>query len=211
MKPVLSDFKTLHPSLSYSTFLGDSAFDSYDNYKFLLRNYGFKRALIPLNSRNAATSSAEYNENGIPVCPIDKTPMTYAGKCGGKNRSERLKFVCHKSKQAGNTSNCDCEHPCTSSSYGKCVYTYPDKNLRLYPGIARETEEWNYLYNKRVFTERFITIFKNILILGNRKTRHSVTTRVDLFFTGIVQLLAVIIADKISDIKNFRRIRSLIA
>ena len=35
LKPVLSDFFKTHPKLSYSTFLGDAAFDSYDNYTML--------------------------------------------------------------------------------------------------------------------------------------------------------------------------------
>jgi len=34
LKPVLNDFFELHPDLSSETFIGDSAFDSYENYPF---------------------------------------------------------------------------------------------------------------------------------------------------------------------------------
>ena len=51
--PILDDFRRAHKDFRYGTFLGDSAFDSYDHYSALLGPYGFKRAVIPLNSRNS--------------------------------------------------------------------------------------------------------------------------------------------------------------
>ena len=112
--PILTDFRSSHPSLHYSTFLGDAAFDSYDLYSALLGSYGFQRAVIPLNLRNSAKAlSADVNESGVPLCPADKTPMLFAGPCGGKNRSKRLKFVCPKSKvvpaEKGTTRKCFCD------------------------------------------------------------------------------------------------------
>ena len=47
LKPFLSDFFAAHPELSYKTFLGDSAFDSYDNYSLLKNGFHFERACIP--------------------------------------------------------------------------------------------------------------------------------------------------------------------
>ena len=130
LKPVLDDFFRLHPQQKFSTFLGDAAFDSYDNYTILKNDFGFKRVCVPLNPRNAKTSSTEFNQFGNPVCPLTKEQFTYVGKCGGKNRSVRFKWVCPESKQKGNTRICTCENPCTDSSYGKCVYTYPEKKLQ---------------------------------------------------------------------------------
>ena len=40
--PVLRDFKLRHPGLHYKTFLGDAAFDSYDTYSALLREFQFE-------------------------------------------------------------------------------------------------------------------------------------------------------------------------
>lgn len=90
--PVLRDFRAAHPSLTYSTFMGDSSFDSYDLYTALLGEYGFSRAVIPMNPRNSVGApSADFNESGIPLCPADKTPMRFHSVCGGKNRSKRIK------------------------------------------------------------------------------------------------------------------------
>lgn len=170
LKPVLQDFFSLHPQLNYKTFLGDSSFDSYDNYKLLLKELHFDKAIIPLNLRNSAkASSVEFDEHGRPLCPQNGDPMTYLAKCGGKNRSVRLKWVCPKSKQVGTTRVCSCENPCTSSSYGRCVYTYPDKNLRLYPGIGRDSEAWIKFYKSRVTVERSISSLKYSFCLTEEK------------------------------------------
>jgi len=211
LKPLLSDFFKAHPSLKYSTFIGDSAFDSYDNYDLLINGFHFERALIPLNLRNSGNLNVDFDENGTPLCPADKTPMIYIGKCAGKNRSTRFKWVCHKSVAAGSKRICKCEHPCTDSTYGKCVYTYPHKNLRLYPGIARGSEEWNNLYNKRVSVERTIYSFKEYGCVSRRKTCNPSTTKADLLLAGIVQLIGVVLADALHQHKFAKRIRKFIA
>jgi len=212
LPPVLRDFRTAHPSLTYSTFMGDSSFDSYDLYGELLGEFGFARAVIPMNPRNSATAApADFNEHGVPLCPSDKSPMRYVGVSGGKNRSKRLKFVCPKSKPVGTTLVCQCENPCSPSSYGRCVYTYPGKDQRLYPGIARNTPEWDGLYSTRVVVERSIGSFKSVLGLQNRKTFNTATTKADLLLAGIVQLLCVVLADRLHDRKLARRVRRLIA
>ena len=47
LKPILSDFFSLHPGFHPDTFLGDSAFDTIDTYGFLKDEFHFSRALIP--------------------------------------------------------------------------------------------------------------------------------------------------------------------
>ncbi len=73
LKPVLSDFFQRHPNLSFSTFLGDSAFDSYDNYSILKKDFGFSRVCVPLNVRNSKKASDSFNKFGNPICPNDGT------------------------------------------------------------------------------------------------------------------------------------------
>lgn len=211
LKPVLSDFFTTHPSLKYSVFMGDSSFDSYDHYALLLNDFHFEKALIPLNLRNSKAASVDFDEFGTPLCPSDGTPMTFLGCSGGKNRSARLKWICHKSIAKGAKRICTCENPCTPSNYGKCVYTYPNKNLRLYPGIARNSEQWDALYAKRVTVERSIYTFKEHLCVEHRKTSNTATTKADLLLAGIVQLISVILAKAVHDLKSARKIRRLIA
>lgn len=95
--PVLGDFGGKHPALWYSTFLGDAAFDSYDTYRALLKEFGFTRAVIPMNCRNTVSKhDALLDEFGIPLCPCGGTQLKFHSVCGGKNRSKRLKFVCPK-------------------------------------------------------------------------------------------------------------------
>ena len=213
LRPVLSDFRQLHPSFSFKTFLGDSAFDSYNNYAMLHKEFGFERVCVPMNTRNSKNTSAEFDNNGTPVCPIDHSPFTFIGECGGKNRSKRFKWVCPKSVcvKGSSTRVCTCETPCTSSSYGRCVYTYPDKDFRLYPGIPRGTEHWDNLYRHRVVIERTIHTMKDTFVLDSRRSYNTVTAKADVFIAGIVQLVAVLLANAMHKQKLFKSIRKLIA
>jgi len=213
LKPVLSDFFNSHPSFSYDTFLGDASFDTYDIYKMLRDEFHFERMCIPLNPRKSSSLLSETDDNGTPICPVDKTPFTFLGVSGGKNRSKRFKWVCHKSIKAPKSSKrtCSCETPCTDSSYGRCVYTYPDKDLRLYPGIPRGTEHWDNLYRHRVLVERTIYLLKDPLGAACRKSFSLNTSKADLLFAGITQLVGVILAQAINKPELCKSIRKLIA
>jgi hypothetical protein len=216
LKPVLRDFRAAHPSFRYSTFSGDSAFDSYDNYRFLLKEYGFEQAVIPLNPRNSAKAEGTgFNENGTPLCPLDQTPLLFHSKCGGKHRSLRLKYICPKTErrltERGATWRCTCQTPCTDSKYGKCVYVYPDKNLRLYPGVSRDDQKFAAIYTQRTAVERSISSLKETLCIQGRKTSNVLTTKADLFLAGIVQLLCVLLAGKLHKPALARRTRLLLA
>jgi Transposase domain (DUF772). len=215
LRPVLSDFFAAHSNFSYGTFLGDSAFDSYDLYAMLRDKFNFERVVIPLNARNSsfAKQGIEFDDNGTPVCPIDKTPFTYLGVSGGKNRSQRFKYVCHKSVKVAKSSKrfCTCEAPCTDSSYGRCVYTYPAKNFRIYPGLPRGSKHWNYLYRHRVLIERSINLLKDSFGVAVRKSYSHHTAKADLLFAGITQLVGVILANAIHKPHLYNSIRRLTA
>ena len=213
LKPVLADFFNAHPSFSFNTFLGDSAFDSYDNYKLLHDDFHFGRVVIPLNKRNASSAHNDFDENGTPVCPIDKTPFTFLGNSGGIGRSQRFKWVCHKSEPIRGSSNrtCSCETACTDSSYGRCAYTYPAKDFRLYPGIPRGTEHWDNLYGHRVLIERTIHLLKSPLGGATRKSLSMRTAKADLLLAGITQLIGVVLAHAICKPQLYKSVRKLIA
>jgi hypothetical protein len=217
LRPVLVDFKNAHPNACYGTFSGDAAFDSYDNYRFLLKEYRFNQAVIPMNPRNSATfGNNDFNQSGTPLCPLDGTPFIFHSKSGGKNRSPRLKFICPKTEtlrleSRGVTRRCVCPSPCSDSKYGKSIYTYPEKNLRLYPGISREAPAFETIYKQRTVVERSINTLKDTLGIQHRKTSNVLTTKADLFLAGIVQLLCVLLAYKLHDVKLARRPRRLIA
>ena len=176
----------------------------------LKNDFKFKRACIPLNPRNSKTSNTLFNQFGNPICPVDGIQFTYLGKSGGKNRSLRFKWVCHKSVRMGNKRVCTCENPCTDSSYGKCAYTYPDKNFRDCPGIPRNTEHWNNLYKHRVLVERTINIFKDTFSMDDLRTSNISTIKADLFLAGCTQLIGVILAKSICRLELYKSVRKLV-
>ena len=228
--PMLKDFFRKHPLIDPVTFLGDAAFDSADIYKSLLsgdmfgtREDGtariFERAFIPMNVR-AADKGTDYtiNEEGIPCCPHDPTlPMKPEGntshlRCGLKT----FKFVCpkmswDKCEDGKHRRICHCENPCTSSRCGRMVYLYPEKNLRLYPGTIRGTEEWESTYKIRTSVERSINHIKDSFCLGDRRTQDARTLHADLLLAGITQLITVVVADRIHKPQYFRSLKRLTA
>ena len=213
LKPVLSDFYEAHPQFDYyKTFLGDSSFDSYDTYSMLRNEFHFQRFCIPINPRNSASAHGDFDENGTPLCKINKTPFSFVGICRGKNRSERFKFVCPKSVKPKGASNfiCICDIPCTNNSY-KCTYTYPNKNLRLYPGIPRGTDHWDYLYRHRTLAERSINILKEDFGVAHRRAFSSFSAKANLFLAGITQLICFIFAVALKQPKLFKSARKLVA
>lgn len=218
--PVLKDFFEKHPLINPKTFLGDAAFDSIEIYKYLLQNTSIEKAYIPLkNKRNLEGVDYSVNEAGIPLCPHDPSlPMRREGskshlRCG----LPTMKFVCPKMKWEYNKEDkskrrvCHCENPCTDSSCGRMIYIYPEKNLRVYPGTIRDTEEWDATYQIRVNVEKSINHFKDSFCLAKRRTRNEKTLHADLLLAGIAQLLTVIVADKIHKHQYIRSLKPLIA
>ena len=67
------------------------------------------------------------------------------------------------------------------------------------------------IYNRRTCVERSINALKDTLGISNRKTSNVLTTKADLFLAGIVQLLCVLLAYKLHNLKLARCPRKLIA
>ena len=92
-----------------------------------------------------------------------------------------------------------------------CLYTYPDKDFRLYPGIPRNTEHWERLYNVRVVIERTINLFKDTFGVASLKTQNETTIKTDLYLAGITQLIGVILAKELQKPKLYKSVRKLIS
>jgi len=230
LMPTLKEFFVAHPLIAPKTFLGDSAFDAIQIYKDLLTGdtFGidalgegkhFSKAYIPLNSRSKL-ENADYtiNESGHPCCPHDSSlPMKPEGNTSHlRCKIPTFKFVCPKMKWL----KCDdgkyrrrtlCENPCTSSLCGRMVYIYPEKDLRAFPGVIRDTPQWNDTYKIRATVEQTLNHFKNNLCIADRKTHNDKTIFADLLFAGITQLISVVLADKIHRSDCFRSLKKLIA
>lgn len=223
--PTLIDFFKKHPVINPKTFLGDAAFDSVALYKELLsgdtfgKNRHFAKAYIPLNSRSGL-ENPDYtiNADGIPCCPHDENlAMKYEGTSKLKSGVTRYKFVCPMIKWEKNPDTgkyvrvCHCDNPCTSSSCGRMVYIYPEKDLRAYPGTLRGTESWDNTYKIRTAVERDINHIKENLCLAGRRTQNKKTLHADLILAGITQLVTVVLADKIKHHEYIRSLKPLIA
>ena len=124
-------------------------------------------------------------------------------------RATRHKWCCPKYKFVNGKRICTCENPCSSSKIGRVIYTYPDKNFRLYPGTLRGTDEWNKLYKIRNVVEQSSNHIKTNMGVAGRKTRNALTTKADVFLAGIAQLFTVIIADAMSKPQYLRSIKKL--
>ena len=128
-----------------------------------------------------------------------------------------MKFVCPKMKWEYNHKDkskrrvCHCDNTCTSSSCGRMIYVYPEKNLRAYPGVERGSKEWDETYKIRANVEKSINHFKDSFCVANRKTANEKTLHADLLLAGISQLLTVVIADKINQRQHIRSLKNLIA
>ena len=218
--PTLSDFKLRHPDITPDIFLGNASFDTIEIYKSLFEDFNFKKAFIPLKVKLSMNNvDYTFNENGIPCCPHDSSlPMKHEGsKSHLKSRFPTMKFVCPKMKWEYNREDkskcrvCHCDNPCTTSSCGRMIYVYPEKNLRAYPGVERGSKEWDDTYKIRVNVEKSINHFKDSFCIANRKTANEKTLHADLLLAGISQLLTVIVADKMNQRQYIRSLKSFIA
>ena len=213
LEPMLNNFyRVMNPKFKFHTFLADSALDKYEHYPMLMKQFNFNRVLIPINRRNSKVSTdTEFpiNEIGTPVCSKYNLPFKNGGISREKNRSTRIKYHCPKTKTTNRKRVCFCETPCSPSTYGRVTYTYPDQNLRFYPGIARDTEHFKKVYKRRTIIERTNHLFKNVMGIGKTLQRNGNSFKSDLFLCGITQLTLLILADKLNNLSAFRSIPKL--
>ena len=211
LSPVLSDYFDLHPHFHPNTFLGDSAFDSVDIYGTLFNDFHFSKALIPYNSRNKSSlKKVGYNTYGYPTCPNDSSlDMKYRGIVKEKGRATRVKWGCPKMRYCKGW-HCDCQSPCSTAINGRTTYTYDNMELRMYPGIQRDSDIWNSTYKIRAIVERAINHFKINMCIAGRKTRNHTTTKADVFLAGIASQLTVIVAAAINCPQYIRSLKPLI-
>lgn len=215
LKPVLAPFiRTLESKskFKFKNFLGDSEFDSYDNFGFL-KSLNFEKVFIPLNSRNSKNNNVnglECNSLGIPLCPLTRNDFKSEESCKGKNRSLRYKFVCPKSKFDKNHKRYHtCDEPCTKSKSGRMTYTYPDNDFRLYPGLLRTSDEWTKTYKTRCCIERELSCLKSNPCIATPLTTNTKTMRVDVCLAAMSKLINVIVAYSLNNIEYIRTINPL--
>ena len=146
----LREFKTIHPNIPVRDVCLDSAHDNYATYG-LCQKWGI-RPFIDLNHKRGQPDSIpdaiSIDKDGTPLCMAGFRMVNW-GYCRQKHsRKWRCPFACAK------VDSCPCKEKCPSSSYGRCIYTKPDRDIRLYTTVPRGTEEYKQIYNNRTSCER---------------------------------------------------------
>jgi len=90
------------------------------------------------------------------------------------------------------------------------TYVYPDKDFRLYPGVQRNSKEWENEYPVRACIERTLSSFKSNPCIESPRTLSTPTMRADLFLTAISKLINVILAYAINKPEYIRSITKLL-
>ena len=125
---------------------------------------------IPLNTTNLGNSQqtpmAAITAAGVPICR-EGHDLYFSGYC--KDR-DRVKWRCPiVATKAGESLGPVCQ--CSSSDYGRVVYTHPTSNLRLYPKTPRHSPKWKTIYDHRTAAERVFKRQKLDFLLTGFKTR----------------------------------------
>lgn len=198
--PSLETFFDLHPQANFNYFIGDSGFDAIDNYAYL--NKKNIMPIINLNPRNISTLPQPlFTNDGLPTCPNNPDlPMTFVGIIKGKDRADRVQYICPKRtiKMTDLTKSVtlDCEQPCTNSPYGRIKNITIHHNYRFNAAMPRSSDEWISLYKIRTVCERTIAQLKSFIQINISKINKTLTLKSNILLAGITQLIAFIILHK---------------
>jgi hypothetical protein len=126
----------------------DAAHDAESIYELLTHQN--VEPIIDLNKRgkkNLETESdIQISPEGVPICPIGMKMKPN----GFDNTQKRQKWRC---PLACGTKN-SCESPCSTAKYGRTFHTQSKDNMRLFPKISRESEQWKMIFKRRTSVER---------------------------------------------------------
>lgn len=146
----LAEFHSMMPDLKIANLCLDSAHDNYPTYE-LCKEWDII-PFIDLNSNRGRPESipkhVAVDTDGTPLCEAGFR-MAYWGYSPSRHD---VKWRCPVA--TGKEEKCTCKVPCSSSPYGRCLYTKPDWDIRLYPPVARGTDEYKKTYNNRTGSER---------------------------------------------------------
>lgn len=130
-------------------FLLDAAHDALSIYELI--DAQRMTPFIDLNQRSKKMIETKcdilISPDGVPVCPIGEMMKPY----GFDHSQSRQKWICPMMK---NRTTNTCASPCSSAKYGRTFHTHAADNLRLFPKIVRDSEQWKNIYKRRTSVER---------------------------------------------------------
>jgi len=184
-KPLLKGAKERHPQIKIDSSSMDSAYDSYENYRFAIEDIG-TAPIIALNRRgkiDAITAGSLYlSDDGTYTC-LAGFKVVYWGK---DEKRGRLKFRCPAA-----VGKCQClfRSICSLSPYGKTFYLYPDRDYRLIGPIPRGTNLWQEKYNARTSVERAYSEEKGSHRLANPRVRGLPNVKTHVYLALCAQVI----------------------
>lgn len=146
----IDDFAHHVPGISPKNICLDSAHDNIPTYR-LLKDWEIN-ALIDINGRN--TKSEDYpddisfDKQGHPLCRAGHEMCPW----GNDYVKDAHKYRCPL--RCGKTDSCPYEAECSPGNYGRTVYIKNDGDLRFYPAIPRDSQEYKDIYKERTACER---------------------------------------------------------
>jgi transposase len=176
-KRLLKGAKDKHPEIKIDSSSMDSAYDSYENYRFAIEEIG-AAPIIAINPRGrvgAITESTLYlADDGTYTC-VAGFKVVYWGK--DKKRG-RLKFRCPAA-----VGRCKClfHFTCSLSSYGRSFYLHPERDYRLIGPIPRGSDIWQEKYNARTSVERAYSEEKGSHRLANPRVRGLANVKIHVY------------------------------
>ena len=153
--PAYAQLRAVLPSLGFEKALLDSAHDAYDIYRLFHKQQ--IEPFIDLNLRgkkNSSVDTFQINPDGIPVCQNSLKMIHW----GLDRKRQRIKWRCPMYKDPA---GCPFRPGCSSSNYGRVVYTRPEKDYRLFTLTPRGSEAWKKTFARRSSVERSL---KRILV-----------------------------------------------
>lgn len=138
------------PGISPKNMCLDSAHDNIATYE-LLKHWDIN-ALIDINSRNSSCDGLpddiSIDKSGHVHCMAGHTMCSWGYDKIKEANKYRCPLVC------GRISSCSCKDQCSSSSYGRTVHIKVNDDLRHFPSIPRDSNEYRKLYAERTACER---------------------------------------------------------
>ena len=184
-KPLLKGATERHPEVKVDSSSMDSAYDSYDNYRFAIEDIG-TAPIIALNRRgkiDAITAGSLYLSDDDTYTCLAGFKVVYWGK---DEKRGRLKFRCPAA-----VGKCQClfHSTCSLSPYGKTFYLYPDRDYRLIGPISRGTNLWQEKYNARTSVERAYSEEKGSHRLANPRVRGLPNVKTHVYLALCAQVI----------------------
>ncbi len=188
MRPILEDLAAGHPQIAANTeaVMADKGYDSADNCEYVVEQLD-AQAIIKMRryvegDEVCHAAVCRCNELGTPICASDQK-MVYWGRDGNY-----LKWRCPVAAGKVEPEQCQWSGACSNSDYGSVLKQPIAEDYRRWPGIARESNKFERLYDKRGAVERVNARLKEYLQLDDLTVRGMPKVRAHVSLALLVML-----------------------